>query len=123
MTSLALPSSTTTTSSEVVKRATSTRTLGGGRKKPQQFMLPSELSDLFYSRALKLYTDGYDTSIELERMIKELSKASSFLPDQFQHYLLDGNIYKKASDLSSAIYSYRYYSVFTFVFYILFFLP
>ena len=54
-----------------------------------------------------IYCLGGGSAVELERSIKELSKASSFLPDQFKHYVLYGNVYKKAADLSSAIFAFR----------------
>jgi tetratricopeptide (TPR) repeat protein len=72
------------------------------------YVLPKDLADRFYERGLKLFKDGSGSAVELERVAKELSKAISFCPDQFKHYVLFGNVYKKASDLSSAIFSYRY---------------
>lgn len=72
------------------------------------YALPKDLADRFYERGHKLFKEGTGSALELERVAKELSKAISFCPDQFKHYVLFGNVYKKAADLSSAIFSYRY---------------
>jgi len=72
------------------------------------YTLPKDLAERFYERGHRLFKEGTGSAVELERVAKELLKAISFCPDQFKHYVLFGNVYKKASDLSSAIFSYRY---------------
>ena len=96
----------------------------------QQSILPPMKARFHYERALNLFQKGMRTSIELERVIKEVvravyvylyhhvlieiliftsrSKQAAFLPKQTKHYMLLGAIYTKALDLTSAIYSYRY---------------
>lgn len=78
------------------------------KKKDKKFLLPAASARKFYERASTLFCDGDCSSVELERAIKELMKATSYMPNQYKHYVLYGNIFKKAMDLSSAIYMYRY---------------
>ena len=71
-------------------------------------MNPFQRSQLHYDRAKRLFREGFRTSIELERVLKEVTRAVCFRPKQINHYMLFGEIYKKALDLTSAIYAFRY---------------
>ena len=71
-------------------------------------VLPHEKSKYHYERAKKLFREGYRSSIELEHVLKEVTRAVAFLPKQIKHYMLFGDVYHKCLDLTSAIYSYRY---------------
>ena len=71
-------------------------------------LLPTEKSALHYERARKLLRDGLRSSIELERVLKEIGRAVAFQPKQVKHYILFGEAFKQALDFTSAIYSLRF---------------
>jgi tetratricopeptide (TPR) repeat protein len=70
--------------------------------------LPSQRAASFFERAKDLHLSGACTSIEQERMLRDLYKAVSFHPDQISHYMFLGKIYRLALDITSSIFCYRF---------------
>jgi tetratricopeptide (TPR) repeat protein len=70
--------------------------------------LPSQRAASFFERAKDLHLAGACTSIEQERMLRDLYKAVSFMPDQISHYMFLGKIYRLALDITSSIFCYRF---------------
>jgi len=68
---------------------------------------PKQRSFRFFERAKQLSLAGSQTSIEQERILKDLYKAISFTPNQINHYLFLGKLYRHCLDITSAIFCYR----------------
>ena len=69
--------------------------------------MPSNRSALFFERAKDLNLAGGTSSIEQERILRDLFKAASFLPDHIPHYMFLGKVFRQALDITSAIFCYR----------------
>lgn len=69
--------------------------------------LPSQRSAFFFERAKDLSLAGGSSSIEQERILRDLFKAVSFLPDHIAHYMFLGKLFRQALDITSAIFCYR----------------
>ena len=59
--------------------------------------LPVNRASVLLERAKDLSLAGGNSSIEQERMIRDLYKAISYIPDQIPHYMFLGKLYKQAS--------------------------
>lgn len=70
--------------------------------------LPAHKALKVYEIAKQFYTLGKGTSIELERVIKELSLASSYAPKDARHFFFLAKVFKQSLDFASAIYALRY---------------
>jgi tetratricopeptide (TPR) repeat protein len=60
------------------------------------------------ARAKDLSLAGGSTSIEQERILRDIYKAISFHPDQVPHYMFLGKLYRQALDITSAIFCFRF---------------
>lgn len=69
---------------------------------------PEDRSSLYYERAKHLSVISSNTSVELERQLREMYKALSYQSEDVKLYLLLGKIYKQNLDLSSALFCYRF---------------
>lgn len=65
--------------------------------------LPHEKSAFYFQRAKRLFADGSRSSIELERVIRDITRASTFVPNEKNHYLFMAKVYKYAQDIASAM--------------------
>jgi tetratricopeptide (TPR) repeat protein len=70
--------------------------------------LPGQRAAAFLERAKDLSLAGGSTSIEQERILRDIYKAISFHPDQVPHYMFLGKIYRQALDITSAIFCFRF---------------
>ena len=70
--------------------------------------LPVERAEFHYERARRLLTVGAGTSLELERVIKEVFKAFAFVPDNPKYFLLLAKVFIAGLDISAAMNCYRY---------------
>ena len=70
--------------------------------------MPKEKAKKHYDAARLFYTDGGGTSIELERVIKELSVSSSYAPKDARYFFFLAKVFKQSLDFASAIYTLRY---------------
>jgi tetratricopeptide (TPR) repeat protein len=62
----------------------------------------------FYERAKQLALLSSGSSIEMERILKEIYRALSFESEEILYHLLAGRIYRQCLDLTSALFCYRY---------------
>lgn len=70
--------------------------------------LPVDRARFYSERAKHLALISSGTSIESERMLKEIKKAISFVPNDPKDYLFLAKIYRLVLDLTSSMYCYRY---------------
>eukprot|EP00602_Paraphysomonas_sp_CaronLab_P000094 CAMPEP_0185029960 /NCGR_PEP_ID=MMETSP1103-20130426/16622_1 /TAXON_ID=36769 /ORGANISM="Paraphysomonas bandaiensis, Strain Caron Lab Isolate" /LENGTH=704 /DNA_ID=CAMNT_0027564901 /DNA_START=160 /DNA_END=2271 /DNA_ORIENTATION=- len=70
--------------------------------------IPLNRAMFHYERAIKLLNEGNNYSLELERIIKELNRASSLKPNDPVHFIAKAEVYKRALDTSSAIFALRF---------------
>ena len=70
--------------------------------------LPVNRANVLLERAKDLSLAGGNSSIEQERMIRDLYKAISYIPDQIPHYMFLGKLYRQALDIASSIFCYRF---------------
>lgn len=78
--------------------------------------MPKELDHLDYpiirarhhlARAEKVLREGGISTRELERILKELNRASSLKSNDIEHYIGYSEVYKRAVDISSVIFALR----------------
>ncbi|KAJ1408994.1 hypothetical protein B484DRAFT_456195 [Ochromonadaceae sp. CCMP2298] len=69
--------------------------------------LPKDRAARFFERSKQLSLVGSSSSIETERILKDIYRAMSFNPNQVNHYLFLGKIYQHSLDITSAIFCYR----------------
>ena len=70
--------------------------------------MPRDKAKKHYDVARLFYTDGGGTSIELERVVKELSVSSSYAPTEARHFFFIAKVFRQSLDFASAIYALRY---------------
>jgi tetratricopeptide (TPR) repeat protein len=70
--------------------------------------LPAHRAAFFYDRAKDLSLTGACSSLEQERMLRDLQKAISFYADQISHYMFLGKLFRQSLDIASAIFCYRF---------------
>lgn len=75
---------------------------------PQNEELPSQKAAAFIERAKDLSLAGGVSSIEQERILRDIYKAIALVPDQVAHYMFLGKVYRQALDITSAIFCYRF---------------
>lgn len=70
--------------------------------------LPQDRAEKHFDQAKKLSSVGKGTSLEAERVIREIYKAESYLQSHdVSHFLFLGKMYRQQLDISSAITCYR----------------
>ena len=69
--------------------------------------LPNHRAQVFFDRAKDLNLAGGTSSIEQERILRDLFKAVSLQPDHIPHYMFLGKVFRQALDITSAIFCYR----------------
>lgn len=70
--------------------------------------LPIERAARHFENSKQLSMAGNGSSLEAERIIKEVFKAASYIPSvNILHYLFLGKLYKQQLDITSAITCYR----------------
>lgn len=69
--------------------------------------LPNQRAQVFFDRAKDLNLAGGTSSIEQERILRDLFKAVSLQPDHIPHYMFLGKVFRQALDITSAIFCYR----------------
>jgi len=63
--------------------------------------LPNQRAAVFFERAKDLNLAGGTSSIEQERILRDLFKAVSFQPDHIPHYMFLGKVFRQALDITS----------------------
>jgi tetratricopeptide (TPR) repeat protein len=69
---------------------------------------PAGQAKFYYDRAKKLYLDGSGKSSELERILRDLYRASSHVPDDTRHYVFVAKVFKRLGDYHSMMSSLLY---------------
>lgn len=78
-------------------------------KKGLQFLdFPVNRSNYHFERAESILRYGSNTTLELERVVKEIARASALKPNDVSHYIALAECYRRALDSSSAIFALRY---------------
>jgi cytochrome c-type biogenesis protein CcmH/NrfG len=70
--------------------------------------MPAQKAARFYDMARDFYSLGGGTSVELERVVKDLSSSSSYAPKETKSFYFLAKVFKQSLDYASAIYSLRY---------------
>lgn len=70
--------------------------------------MPRDKAKKHYDVARLFYTDGGGTSIEIERVVKELSVSSSYAATEARHFFFLAKVFRQSLDFASAIYALRY---------------
>jgi tetratricopeptide (TPR) repeat protein len=71
-------------------------------------LLPLDRATVYFERAKQLSLFSSGTSLELERLLREIYKALSYENEEVKFYLLLGKIYKLNLDITSAMFCYRF---------------
>lgn len=71
-------------------------------------LLPLDRATLYFERARQLSLFSSGTSLELERLLREIYKALSYENAETKFYLLLGKIYKLNLDITSSMFCYRF---------------
>jgi tetratricopeptide (TPR) repeat protein len=71
-------------------------------------LLPIDRAGLYFDRARQLSLFCCGSSLELERLLREIYKALSYDNEEVKFYLLLGKIYKLNLDITSAMFCYRF---------------
>jgi len=70
-------------------------------------LLPSDRSSRFYERAKLLFQRGGGTSVELELIIRDVSAASAYSPNEVKYYFFLAKVFQQSLDFASAIFCLR----------------
>jgi hypothetical protein len=70
--------------------------------------MPSDRAAYYIEISRQLSLVGANTSLELEKILKDIHKAISFVNDECHYYMFLGKVFRTALDLTSAIFCYRY---------------
>ena len=70
--------------------------------------LPLAKAARFFDKARQFYTLGGGTSVELERVVRELSYSTSVASKESRHFYFLAKVFKQSLDYASAIYALRY---------------
>lgn len=70
--------------------------------------LPLAKAARFFDKARQFYTLGGGTSVELERVVRELSYSTSVASKEPRHFYFMAKVFKQSLDYASAIYALRY---------------
>jgi tetratricopeptide (TPR) repeat protein len=71
-------------------------------------LLPLDRATVYFERAKQLSLFSSGTSLELERLLREIYKALSYENEEIKFYLLLGKIYKLNLDITSSMFCYRF---------------
>lgn len=70
--------------------------------------LPADRAEKFFEHAKQLSIVGENSSLEVERILRNVYKAVSFVPDDFRHYMFLAKMFRISLDFTSSISCYRY---------------
>lgn len=71
-------------------------------------LLPTDRAKIYFERAKQLSLFSSGTSLELERLLREIYKALSYETDDIKFYLLLAKVYRANLDITSSMFCYRY---------------
>ena len=73
-----------------------------------EIITPLTQSKKLYDRARELYVKGKGSSSELERVIRDINRASLFIPNDIKHYIFLAKVFKRCHDFASMMNSLSY---------------